>query len=165
MHTIRVITRLAYNGRRTERASAPSRFCLGFVLALPQLRLDYALALISWEHCRSSRNNPYYAPRHIIYYFTIMLHFHQKNSGNLVALLITSFKTRWHFQYTGKIVLSQNLRLFGYENPYTILLIFSFLFSRLCWSSEECITHRDNGTSLYRAHQPAIKQQLNLTQD
>ena len=41
---------------------------LGFVSALPHLRLDYALALISYDHCRSSRNNPHYAPRHIIYY-------------------------------------------------------------------------------------------------
>ena len=34
--------------------------------ATTQLRLTYALALISCEHCRSSRNNPHYAPRHII---------------------------------------------------------------------------------------------------
>ena len=55
---------------------------LGFVLALPQLRhgyastthrlhLDYALASISWEHCRSSRNNPYCAPRNVIYNYVI----------------------------------------------------------------------------------------------
>ena len=41
---------------------------LGFVSALPQLRLHYALASISCEHCRLSRNNPHYAPRHIIFY-------------------------------------------------------------------------------------------------
>ena len=58
MYTIRVITRLAYNARRTDRASASSR-----------LRHDYALATISCEHCRSFCNNPYYAPRHIIYYW------------------------------------------------------------------------------------------------
>ena len=58
MHTIRVITRLASNARRADRASALSR-----------LRLDYALASISCEHCRSSRNNPHYAPRHITYYY------------------------------------------------------------------------------------------------
>ena len=46
MHTIRVVTRLAQNARRTDHASA----------------------LISSEHCHSSRNNPYYTPRHIIYY-------------------------------------------------------------------------------------------------
>ena len=57
MHTIRVITRLAQNARRIDRASASSRLCL-----------DYALASISCEHCHSSRNNPHYAPRHIIYY-------------------------------------------------------------------------------------------------
>ena len=68
MHTIRVITRIAYNTRRTDRASASSRLCLSYVSATPQLRLDYALASISCEHCRSSRNNPHYAPRHIIYY-------------------------------------------------------------------------------------------------
>ena len=45
-------------------ASATSRLRFGFDL----LRLDYALALIFCEHCRSSRNNPHYAPRHIIYY-------------------------------------------------------------------------------------------------
>ena len=39
------------------------------VSALPQLRLDYALASISCEHCHSSHNNPHCAPRHVIYYF------------------------------------------------------------------------------------------------
>ena len=68
MHTIRVITRLAQNARRTDRASASSRLRLGFASATSHLRLDYALASISCEHCRSSRNNPHYAPRHIIYY-------------------------------------------------------------------------------------------------
>ena len=47
MHTIWVITRLAKNARRTDRASV----------------------LISCEHCRSSRNNSHYAPRHVIYYY------------------------------------------------------------------------------------------------
>ena len=46
MHTIWVITRLAWNARKTDRVSAS----------------------ISYEHCRSSRNNPHCAPRHIIYY-------------------------------------------------------------------------------------------------
>ena len=32
-------------------------------------RTDKALASISCEHCRLSRNNPHYAPRHIIYYY------------------------------------------------------------------------------------------------
>ena len=40
---------------------------------MPQLRLDYALASISCEHCRSSRNNPHYAPRNIIYYKCLKL--------------------------------------------------------------------------------------------
>ena len=35
------------------------------------LRLDYALASIPCEHYRSSRNNPHYAPRHIIYYLLL----------------------------------------------------------------------------------------------
>ena len=64
MHTIRVITRLAQKARRTDRASA-----------LSQLRLEYALASISCEHCRSSRNNPHYPPRHIIYYYDIIRNF------------------------------------------------------------------------------------------
>ena len=42
VHTIRVITRPAWNAPRTDRASASSRLCLGFVSALPQLRLIYA---------------------------------------------------------------------------------------------------------------------------
>ena len=46
---------------------------LGFVSALPQLRLDYALASISCEHYRSSRKNPHYAPRHIIYYYVTLV--------------------------------------------------------------------------------------------
>ena len=56
------------NARRTDRASAPSRLCLGFASATSHLRLDYALAPISCEHCRSSRNSPHCAPRHLIYY-------------------------------------------------------------------------------------------------
>ena len=36
------------------------------------------------------------------------------------------------------------------------LLIFPNHFSRLCRSLEECITHRDNGTLLYRPYQPVI---------
>ena len=47
MHTIQVITRLAWNDRRTGRASAS----------------------ISCEHCRSSRNKLHYAPRHKIYHY------------------------------------------------------------------------------------------------
>ena len=35
----------------------------------PRLRLGFVSASISCEHCRSSRNNPHYAPRHIIYYY------------------------------------------------------------------------------------------------
>ena len=38
-----------------------------------RIRLDYALASISCEHCRSSRNNTHYVPRHIIYYYTNIL--------------------------------------------------------------------------------------------
>ena len=53
MHTIREITRLA-----TMLAG----------LIAPRLRLDYALATISCEHCRSSRNNALCATRHVIYY-------------------------------------------------------------------------------------------------
>ena len=49
--------------------SASSRLCLSYVSATPRLRLTYALASISCEHCRSSRNNPHCAPRHVIYYF------------------------------------------------------------------------------------------------
>ena len=39
-------------------------------LIAPRLHLDYALASISCEHCRPSRDNPHYAPRHIIYYYS-----------------------------------------------------------------------------------------------
>ena len=38
-------------------------------LIVPQLRLDYALASIFCEHCSSLRNNPHYAPRHIMVYY------------------------------------------------------------------------------------------------
>ena len=71
MHTIRVIARLAYKARRTDGPSASSRPCLGYGLTTPHLSLDYALASISYEHYRSSCNNPHYAPRHIIYYYLI----------------------------------------------------------------------------------------------
>ena len=57
MHTIREITRLA-----TMLAG----------LIAPWLRLGFVLASISCEHCRSSRNNPHCAPRHVIYYFDLL---------------------------------------------------------------------------------------------
>ena len=53
MHTIREITRLA-----TMLAG----------LIAPQLRLGFVSAPISCKHCRSARNNPHCAPRHVIYY-------------------------------------------------------------------------------------------------
>ena len=58
MHTIREITRLA-----TMLAG----------LIAPRIRLGYTLASISCEHCRSSRNNPHCAPRHVIYYCYILI--------------------------------------------------------------------------------------------
>ena len=64
MHTIRDIARLA---TMLTGLIAP-RIRLGFTSATSWLRLDYALASISCEHCRSSRNNPHCVPRHIIYY-------------------------------------------------------------------------------------------------
>ena len=41
---------------------------LGLASATSWLRVDYALASISCEHCRSSRNHPHCVLRHIIYY-------------------------------------------------------------------------------------------------
>ena len=41
---------------------------VGYASTMPHLGLDYALASISCEHCRSSCNNPDCVPRHIIYY-------------------------------------------------------------------------------------------------
>ena len=54
MHTIREITRLA--------------IMLAGLIA-PRIPLGLVLASISCEHCRSSRNNPHSAPRHVIYYY------------------------------------------------------------------------------------------------
>ena len=75
MHTIREFTRLAniLAGLIAPRIRlglvlASSRLCLSYTSTTPHLRLDYALALISCEHCRSSRNHPHCAPRHAIYY-------------------------------------------------------------------------------------------------
>ena len=69
MHTIREITGLA-----TMLAGLIAlRLFLGYTSTTPHLRLDYALASISCEHCRSSRNNPHCAPRHVIYYFIATL--------------------------------------------------------------------------------------------
>ena len=65
MHTIREITRLA---TMLAGLIAP-QLRLGFASATSRLHLDYALAPISCEHCRLSRNNPHCAPRHVIYYY------------------------------------------------------------------------------------------------
>ena len=81
MHTIREITRLA----TIFVALIAPRLCLGFASATTRLRLDYAsttprlrLASISCEHCRSSRNNLYCAPRHVIYYCCMYLFMHRR---------------------------------------------------------------------------------------
>ena len=64
MHTIREIMRLA-----TMLAGLITpRHRLGHTQTTPHLRFDYSLASISCKHCRSSRNNPHCAPRHVIYY-------------------------------------------------------------------------------------------------
>ena len=42
-------------------------------LIAPRLGLGLVSASISCEHYRSSRNNPHYAPRHIIYYLSCYL--------------------------------------------------------------------------------------------
>ena len=55
-------------------------------LIAPRFRLDYALASISCEHCRSSSNYPHYAPRHIIYY-SDGAGSQYKNKINLVILI------------------------------------------------------------------------------
>ena len=65
MHTIRDI--------RDSRQCSQDCSRLGFVSALSQLRLDYALASISCDHCRSSRNHPHCVPRHIIYYYLLII--------------------------------------------------------------------------------------------
>ena len=67
MHTIREITRLA---TMLAGLIAP-QLRLGFASATPRLRHTYALASISCEHCRSSRNIPHCAPKHVIYYFML----------------------------------------------------------------------------------------------
>ena len=67
MHTIREIARLA---TMLAGLIAP-RIRLGFVSTSSRLCFSYALASISCEHCRSSRNHPHCVPRHIIYYYTI----------------------------------------------------------------------------------------------
>ena len=93
MHTIRDIARLA---TMLAGLIAP-RLRLGFVSALPQLRLDYALASISCEHCRSSRNHPHCVPRHIIYYDTT-----QKNTRINSWILVKSttlFEILLNFMY------------------------------------------------------------------
>ena len=65
MHTIREITRLA---PMLAGLIAP-QLRLGYASSMHRLHLHYALAPISCEHCRSSRNNPHCAPRRVIYYY------------------------------------------------------------------------------------------------
>ena len=100
MHTIRVITRLATMlagliapWLRLSFVSALSRLCLGFVSALSQLCLNFVSASISCEHCRSSRNNPHYAPRHVIYYYSrriILAYFTCPQTGTFTLLTKSS---------------------------------------------------------------------------
>ena len=56
------------SNRRTDRASASSQLCLGYASTMPHLRLDYALASISCEHCRESRNFPNCVHWHVFYF-------------------------------------------------------------------------------------------------
>ena len=98
------------------------RLRLGFVSPLPQLRLgyastthrlrlDYALASISCEHCRSSRNNPHYAPRHIIYYYITQPH--KKNGLELEMRPIISYRfCRTDDEYEGHFIVFSNYLIF-----------------------------------------------------
>ena len=79
MHTIREITRLAtmLAGLITPWlglgfVSATRRLRIGYTSTTTHLHLDYALAQISCEHCRSSRNSPHCAPRHVILYSSFL---------------------------------------------------------------------------------------------
>ena len=98
--TVESSTMLCIPLQRTDRASASSRLCLGFFSALPQLRigytsttrhlrLKYALASIFCEHCRSSRNNPHCAPRHVIYYCLV---YEKKTISGFRQTFFSSFK-------------------------------------------------------------------------
>ena len=67
-YSSRETSQTSAQSRRTDRASDSSRLCFDNASTMPHLRLDYAVASISCEHCRSSRNHPHCVPRHIIYY-------------------------------------------------------------------------------------------------
>ena len=54
-------------------------------LIAPRIRLGLVLASISCEHCRSSRNNPHCAPRHVIYYCSTLLKKYHDEIGHFGA--------------------------------------------------------------------------------
>ena len=111
---------------RTDRASDSSRLCLGYASTIPHLPLDYALASISCEHCRSSRNHPHCVPRHIIYYCVLTrteiksLKIFKNSKSNLifrffflilmVKKLIFSFwvLVKYTSRHTNRIIFSKN---------------------------------------------------------
>ena len=93
MHTIRDNARLA---TMLAGLIAP-RIRLGFVWTMPHLRLDYALASISCEHCRSLRNHPHCVPRHMIYYYsTVVLHCKKWNCWKLPTSWQSRFGSLWN---------------------------------------------------------------------
>ena len=113
------------------------RLRLGFASATPHLSLDYALDSISCEHCRPSRNNPHYAPRHIIYYYYIKIYkfellyfFHfnlKKYDSNSENSLFK--KNMWHTKQTlrWKIICLNKVYKFSVEH-FSIRCIFYVLF-------------------------------------
>ena len=113
MHTIRDIARLA---TMLAGLIAP-RIRLGFVPTMPHLRLDYALASISCEHCRSLRNHPHCVPRHIIYYFITFHFYHKKQLFDNIIYLIVKYLFSGIFIYP-KVIIRTHVRTYSNTNIY-----------------------------------------------
>ena len=90
-------------------------------------RTDRASASISCEHCRSSRNNPNCAPRHVIYYcFRVMIFWRKKTFSSQKRGLHNEYQL-YIFNVYGITMYSCPLRLYCKtlnitKNFYSVLM-------------------------------------------
>ena len=104
--------------------SALSRLCLSYVSATPWLRLGFDLLQAL------SRNNPYYAPKHIIYYYAKVISKSESVKFSLiesVICLFTDSSVKKYFSLSNQSIFSEIIS--------EIWLIYSNLFLAI-WISQ-----------------------------
>ena len=139
MHAIRVITRLAWNARRTDRVSVLSRLRLGFVSALPQLHLDYA-SPTPWLR----------SPASIVAYRVITL---IMRLGTLYTIIYICFPSIFYLFYL--------IKLWNWESLSVKISLFGSLFISSFGSSKVFVSGIASSFKGWNKSDPKLKTNFN----